>query len=302
LFQVPDPRHHLFGKTWETIVDLPMIANGRLIGALNLASGSPDAFEDEHLEIAQEFTSQLAVTIQQARLIEEVFQGRERARALSLRLVEVQEEERRALARELHDQIGQLLTSVKLGIELALPRTGEAVQKDLTETKGLVYDLIARVRRLSLNLRPPMLDDLGLIPALDWHIGRYAKQCDIKVDFRHTPVTGRMPEKLETAVFRIVQEALTNIARHAAVKEAVVRVWSGDGLLGVQVEDAGRGFDVERVMAASGSSGLSGMRERAMLLGGTMTVESKPGAGTQLTVEFPLSDGDGAERERGKNL
>ena len=295
LFQVPDPQHHLHGKTWEGIVDLPLIAKGKLIGALNLASDAPDAFTEEQLEIAHELASQLAITIQHARLLEEVYLGRERLRALSLRLVEVQEDERRALALELHDQFGQLLTGLKLGLELALPRLPGPVRADLAESKELVDDLIGRVRRLSLDLRPPMLDDFGLIPAVEWHIRRFSKQCDIQVDFRHTPVAGRWPAKLETAVYRIVQEALTNIARHAGVKTAVVRIWQAGGRLGVQIEDEGQGFDVERALAAGVSSGLAGMRERALLLQGEFSVESAPGAGTQLTVEFPLAAVAGAE-------
>lgn len=296
LFQVPDPQHHLHGKTWEGIVDLPLIARGKLIGALNLASDAVNAFDEEHLEIAHELASQLAITIQHARLLEEVYQGRERLRALSLRLVEVQEQERRALALELHDQFGQLLTGLKLGLELSLPGLPEPVRKELTESKALVDDLIGRVRRLSLDLRPPMLDDFGLIPAVEAHIRRFSKQCDIQVEFRHTPVTERWPAKLETAVYRIAQEALTNIARHAGVKTAVVRVWQAGGRLGVQIEDHGQGFDVERALAAGMSSGLAGMRERALLLEGEFSVESAPGAGTQLTVEFPLPTAE-AENE-----
>ncbi len=292
LFQVPDPAHHSFGKTWETLLDLPMLTKDKLIGALNLASDVPDGFNEEHREIAQEFAAQLAVMIQHARLLEEVYQGRERLRALTLRLVEVQEEERRALARELHDEIGQLLTGVKLGLELAMPKMQEEVRAEVVETKTLVDGLIDRVRRLSLDLRPPMLDDFGLVPAVEWHIRRYAKQCGIQVSFQHSPIAGRLPTKLETAAYRIVQEALTNIARHAGVTAASVRIWEAGGRLGVQVEDGGRGFDAERALAQGLSSGLSGMRERAVLLGGEFAIESAPGQGTQLTVEFPM---DGTE-------
>ena len=218
-----------------------------------------------------------------------------RQRELSLRLVEVQDNERRGLALGLHDQFGQLLTGLKLGLELALPRLRGPVRADLAESKELVDDLIGRVRRLSLDLRPPMLDDFGLIPAVEWHIRRFSKQCDIQVDFRHTPVAGRWPVKLETAVYRIVQEALTNIARHAGVKTAVVRIWQAGGRLGVQIEDDGKGFETEQALAAGVSSGLAGMRERALLLQGEFSVESAPGAGTQLTVEFPLAAVAGAE-------
>jgi signal transduction histidine kinase len=142
---------------------------------------------------------------------------------------------------------------------------------------------------LSLDLRPQVLDDLGLMPALDWLFKRFFQQTGIRVKFKHTPLSGRMPAQLETAVFRIVQEALTNVARHAGVKEATVRLWSNGSSLGVQVEDRGAGFDSELALAGRDSSGLAGMRERALMLGGEFTLDSRPGAGTRVTVELPLS-------------
>ena len=155
----------------------------------------------------------------------------------------------------------------------------------------MVDDLMQRVRQLSLDLRPQMLDDLGLMPALDWLFKRHFKQAGLRVRFRHTPLAERLPAQLETAVFRIVQEALTNVLRHAGVREVTVRLWR-DGrnrTLGVQVHDTGAGFDVPQVLGARTSSGLAGMRERATLLGGQFTLESRPGAGTRLTVELPLA-------------
>jgi len=134
-----------------------------------------------------------------------------------------------------------------------------------------------------------MLDDLGLLPALLWHCGRYTDQTGIHVDFRHTNLEGRRfrPE-VETAAYRIVQEALTNVARHAEVNEAQVRLWSEQDVLNVQVVDQGVGFDPGDPLIADVSSGIVGMHERAVLTGGELTVESAPGAGTRLTAELPL--------------
>ena len=211
-------------------------------------------------------------------------------RRMSLRLLEVQETERRSLARELHDEAGQLLTGLKMVVERSLPLAPEPVRERLNEAVELISLLTARVRNLSLELRPQVLDDLGLIVALDWHFQRYAKQTGIKVDFRHTPVPTRLPLLLETALFRIVQEALTNVARHARVSEVVVRLWLNAGRVGLQVEDKGAGFDVDGALARRISTGLSGMRERAGLLEGEFTLESTCGKGTLLTVEFPLAE------------
>jgi signal transduction histidine kinase len=174
-------------------------------------------------------------------------------------------------------------------VDQALPLAMEPVRARLNEAADLTNTLIKHVRSLSLGLRPQMLDDLGLLVALDWHFKRYTQQTNIRVNFRHTPVAQRLPTLLETAVYRVVQEALTNAARHAHVDEVTVRLWVDHERAGVQVEDCGAGFDAGKALAARASTGLSGMRERAELLGGEFTLESNPGKGTRLTVELPLA-------------
>lgn len=221
---------------------------------------------------------------------EELSRANGALKGLSLRLVDVQEAERRFLARELHDEIGQTVTCLKLVLETSLRPESPAQQQSFDEALGLINDLIERVRQLSINLRPQMLDDLGLITALDWHLKRYQKQTGIAVQFRYTPMTERLEPALETAIFRIVQEALTNVARHARVKDVAVRLWVNAGRAGVQIEEAGAGFDVAAVLAQRESSGVSGMKERVELLGGEFTLESNPGQGTCLTVELPMKD------------
>ena len=220
----------------------------------------------------------------------ELAQANRALRALSLRLVEVQEAERRTLARELHDEAGQMLTGLKLVVEQALPEASGLVRERLHEADDLIRQLIERMRSLSLELRPQILDDLGLLVALEWHFKRYTRQTNIAVGFRHSPLPQRLPAVIETALFRIAIEALTNIARHAGVSEVAVRLWADAERVRLQVEDKGKGFDVEAVWAARSSTGLSGMRERAELLGGEFTLESTAGKGTLLTVELPLTD------------
>jgi two-component system sensor histidine kinase UhpB len=215
--------------------------------------------------------------------------GRERLQTLSRRLVEVQETERRHIARELHDEIGQTLTGLKLFLEMTLQCAAETVPCRLVEALGLVNALMTQVRTLSLDLRPAMLDDLGLLPALLWLSERYARQTNLKVALRHTGLERRFPPAVETAGYRIVQEALTNVARHAQVPQVTVRVWANDEMLGVQVQDQGRGFATLRPCVGA-CSGLSGMRERALVLGGKLSVESAPGRGTCVTAELPLRE------------
>jgi signal transduction histidine kinase len=212
----------------------------------------------------------------------------ERLQVLSHKLLDIQENERRAIARELHDEIGQALTGLKLSLEMADRLPQEPTGESLRGALSLANDLISRVRKLSLDLRPTALDDLGLLPALLWHFERYTKQTGVRVDFRHQGLEGRRFERdIETAACRIIQEALTNVARHAHTKLVEVRVWVDEVSLNLRVEDNGVGFDAQALVGAS-SSGLLGMEERASILGGSLTIDTQPGRGTHLVAELPL--------------
>jgi PAS domain S-box-containing protein len=215
----------------------------------------------------------------------------ERLKFLSLRLMEVQEAERRKIALELHDEIGQLLTGLKLSLEMGRRLPAHELGGSLDQARALVNELMARVRNLSLDLRPAMLDDLGLLPTLLWHIEHYTAQTQVKVNFKHSGLERRrFAPEVETAAYRLVQEALTNVARHAHVLEATVRLSTHQRTLLIEVEDRGSGFNVELALAASETSGLAGMRERAVLLDGQLTVESQLGEGTRLTAELRIID------------
>jgi PAS domain S-box-containing protein len=219
----------------------------------------------------------------------------ERLQILSRRLMQVQETERRYIASELHDEIGQVLTGLNLSLELISRLPPEEIKASLSEAQTLVNDLMTRVRNLSLDLRPAMLDDLGLLPALLWHIGHYKSHTQVRVTFKHSGLEGRrFAPEVETAAYRIVQEALTNIARHAGVAEATVSVWAEGQTLGLQVEDQGVGFDAETPHL---SSGLSGMRERTVLSGGQFTLESEPGKGCRLMAQWHFGNLMGNQQE-----
>jgi PAS domain S-box-containing protein len=208
--------------------------------------------------------------------------------ALSTRLLEVQENERRHLARELHDEIGQLLTGLRLLLRLNGDSPADALKARFEHARTIVDDLLGRVRRLSFDLRPADLDQLGLLPALLALFERYTAQTGVLVNFKHQGVEMRFAPEVETGAYRIVQEALTNAARHAGVAGVTVRVWTDAERLNLQIEDQGRGFDPEGALKAPRSSGLIGMQERITLLGGRMSIESSPGAGTTITAELPL--------------
>jgi signal transduction histidine kinase len=219
--------------------------------------------------------------------------GRKRAewelRDLSSRLLEVQETERRNLSRELHDEVGQMLTGLKIMLEMAEQLPKDQVQAGLGDAKALVDDLVTQVRGLSLRLRPSLLDDLGLLPALLWYVKRYTTQTRIQVAFEHGGLEKRrFAGPVETAVYRIVQEALTNVARHAEVDKVTVRLWTGSSWIHLCVEDQGKGFDPKSDEGRS--SGLVGMRERASLLDGRLTILSAPGSGTRIEARLPLGE------------
>ena len=187
-------------------------------------------------------------------------------RSLSLRLVTVQEEERRKIALELHDQIGQMLTGLKLMINQATRSNENARGVVLKEAQSVVTDLIVSVREMSLNLRPSMLDDLGLLPALIWHFQRCKTQSNLNVDFQHTGLERVFNKDVAIAAYRIVQEALTNVMRYAGVQDVLVEIWTDLDWLSVRVEDKGKGFNAVEIAAGS-SLGLQGM-ERAGFIAG----------------------------------
>jgi GAF domain-containing protein/CheY-like chemotaxis protein len=289
-----DPRstalsRDLVARGTRGFVRLPLAVEGRLMGSLTLAADRPNFFTAEHVEIAREAAKPLALALHHARLRNEMREGRERLQALSRRLVNVQEEERRRLARDLHDEIGQILTGLKFTLASSDRDPDAAVRADLSRATDLVSDLIGRIRDLSLDLRPSMLDDLGLVPALLFHVDRYTAQTKVRVRMEHSGIERqRFPREIETAAYRIVQEALTNVARHAGVEAAVVRVWTSGAALGVQIVDEGCGFDSVGAPPAH-DGGLAGMRERAALLGGQLDVESAVGAGVRITATLPLA-------------
>lgn len=208
-----------------------------------------------------------------------------RSQALSTRLLRVQEDERHALAHELHDQVGQLLTGLRFQLEaVRTTPTGPALGEALTVTD----DLLATVRALTLQLRPRMLDDLGLKPALEWHLGNFHRQTGIAVELELSLPAERLPKEFEITVYRVVQEALTNVARHSGAKAAAVTVTADDATLHVEISDRGRGFDAAAALERRDSLGLAGLAERVHLAGGRFDLFSQTGQGTRVHAEFDM--------------
>jgi PAS domain S-box-containing protein len=223
---------------------------------------------------------------------EELREGRDRLRILSRRLMDAQEIERRRLARELHDETGQALTAVKLNLQSLKRHNGDLqFSERLADTLNIVEELLNNLRNISHELRPSILDDLGLAAALRWYVDRQAQRAGLTANFQGPATDERLPSEIETACFRIVQEALTNIIRHAAAQTVQVELQRTPTECRLIVRDDGIGFNVRvaRAHAAQGHSlGLLGMQERAQLAGGQFEIKSGKKGGTEIQVRFAL--------------
>jgi signal transduction histidine kinase len=212
-------------------------------------------------------------------------------------LVEVQESERRYVARELHDEAGQALTSLMVGLRLLErdAQRSEAVVAGVAELKRMVDSVLENLHRLAMDLRPASLDHLGLVAALRQYAEAVSDQHSLVVQFETVGFHDRLPSDVESSIYRMVQEALTNVIRHARATRVDVLLEQRDNKLVVIVEDNGVGFNPTAVMQ-NGRLGLFGVRERAEMLGGRLVLESAAGAGTTLLVEVPYGDSDSHRR------
>src|SRR4051794_5479301 len=256
---------------------VPLIARSRPIGLLAAHDKeTPDGrFTENDLRLAETFASRAAVAVDLSQRI---------ARDALRRVVEAQELERRRLARELHDETGQALTSILLGLGAIEERVGEEAVAELRE---LVVATLQDVRRLAVGLRPRLLDDFGLVPALARVLETFGEQTGIAVEFESGAVGAeRLPPDVDTALYRIVQESLTNIVKHARASRVSVVLARKPHSIVVVIEDDGTGFDPELVR--EDGFGLTGMRERMALLDGRLEIESAEGSGTTLVAEVPL--------------
>jgi len=215
-----------------------------------------------------------------------------RLEEMSTLRLDAQELERRRLARELHDGVGQSLTALKLSLLGRMQACSEKGAKTLKEAADEISDVLEQIRQMSRDLRPHVLDDLGLLAALDWHFTSFETRTGIRIRFHHSGLNEAfLDPRLQTAVFRIVQETLTNVARHAQADRASVRLRQSPSSVALTVSDQGIGFDLKKARH-SAASGLSGIRERALLAHGTYKIKSKPGGGTTITVELPIGSGN----------
>ena len=259
----------------RTGIWVPLVVHGRPIGVITAYDklSTPDArFSDDDVRLAETFAGRAAIAVELS----------ERVRRDTLRrIVSAQELERRRLARELHDETGQALTSILLGLKQLEGTGNDAGVRALRE---LVVATLQDVRRLAVELRPKVLDDYGLVPALERLTQGFAEQTGMHVDLEASTIRERLPVEVETAIYRIVQESLTNVIKHAHAQRVSVLLTRANGRIKAVIEDDGTGFDPAET---DGGIGLIGMRERLELLNGTLTVETSATSGTTVAAEVP---------------
>ena len=232
------------------------------------------------------------ITVENERLFQELIAGERRFRGLARSVWSVQEAERRRLARELHDGIGQTLTALKQQVEIVAQLAGplpEPAAARLRDAVELATQALRETRELSHLLRPQILDDLGLGPALQWLSRTFQERTGTVVTLELAGLDRRLPTEHETLAFRLVQEALNNVAKHATAPRATVRVELAGNELRLHVEDDGRGFDPQGV--GHDGSGLRGMRDRVELFGGHIDIQSRPGRGARIAAAVPCRPG-----------
>ena len=260
---------------------VPLVARSVTIGliAVHDKRGTDPRFNDNDLRLAETFASRAAVAVDLSQRI---------ARDALRRIVAAQELERRRLARELHDETGQALSSILLGLKALDEKVeGDAAREAVSGVRELVVATLQDVRRLAIELRPKVLDDFGLVPALERLTETFGAQTGIVVRFESGLVDDRLPTEVETALYRIVQESLTNIVKHSRARNISIVLVRKPGAVAAVIEDDGQGFDPAAVR--EDGFGLEGMRERVGLLDGQLRIESTEGSGTTLVAEVPLA-------------
>jgi signal transduction histidine kinase len=266
----------------HTSLYVPLIVRGNAMGvvAAHDKNATDPRFNDDDLRIAEIFAGRAAVAVELSQRV---------ARDALRRVVTAQELERRRLARELHDETGQALTSILLGLRAVEDARGtDELGTAIAGVRDLVRSTLLDVRRLAVELRPSVLDDFGLVAALERLTETFSEQSGLTVHFEPLIRGGeRLPPEVETALYRIVQESLTNVVKHAHASTVSIVLARGDDSVSLVVEDDGVGFDPE--IPSDGGIGLVGMQERVALLGGRLSIESRPGAGTTFQAEVPLT-------------
>lgn len=298
-----DPRAHkkLVEQFKEkSLLCVPLAIKEKVIGVVVIdETRYYRTFSEEEIKRVGALANQVAVAIENATLYQSVTKHIERLQALSSAIVNIQEEERRRIARQLHDESGNALTNIKASLEMIekelIGMSGsstERVVERITGIKSQVVKTIDDFHRLSSDLRPAMLDDRGLIATLRWYVKDFSKRTGISVHLNTAEQQKRFSPKIEILFYRVVQEALTNVAKHAHAESVAINLEKKDVMATLYITDDGKGFAVKRYFSATPGSprgfGVLGMKERVELNGGTFFIDSEPGEGTRISIRVPI--------------
>ncbi|MFH0809782.1 MAG: ATP-binding protein [Pseudomonadota bacterium] len=279
------------GGSWRLAATL-LKSKGAALGTAGIAATLP--LDESRVQLLDAIGSQIAVAVERCRLYQEVQLARDMRGELLHSIITTQEEERRRIARELHDRTGQALTALRLSLErlaLAPATTPDGIKAQLAQPLQLCQQADEDLDRLIYDLRPALIDDLGLVEAIKSHVASRLGNAGIAVSFRITGEERRLPGETEVALFRVTQEAITNIIKHAGASGVVICLQFKKNRLVAEIEDDGSGFETTAApLSARHGLGLLGMRERLSLIGGTLSVTSSPGAGTRLKAVVPLAE------------
>ncbi len=281
-------------RGFGSMAAVPLRAKDRSLGVILVASRRAHQFDSADMELLTAIGNTVGVAVENALLHGELREKEEVRTQLLNRAISAQEEERKRIARELHDESAQVLATLLVEIGAAeeiLPATAKRARAILSRAKTDATRALTEMRQMILDLRPSALDDLGLVAAVQWYAKTRLEQGGVRVSLKVDGSQRRLPAAVETALFRLVQEAINNVTKHAEASNAHVRLEFTKASVSVVVEDDGQGFDIKEVAESKDKSqglGLLGMRERAALLGGRATIESRPGRGTRVAAQIPL--------------
>jgi signal transduction histidine kinase len=292
-----DPGGYLRTVGVKSVLVFPMLHGKKLVGIFSLSTIKKfRTFSSEEIRLGQTIANQVAVAVENARLLDLVKKSEGDLKVLAAQLINVQEDKGKKIAQELHDEVGQMLFAMKLNLDVIkknLPADSkrlEDMEDRLSDTESLLAQTIDYIRNLTTDLRPSMLDDFGLVPALKWHIENFSKRTNIRVGLQTKHLKGRFPTEVETTFYRILQEALTNVAKHAQATEVTVQLSREGDSLSLSVEDNGKGFDAKKITFPKDRLGLFSIEERVKLLNGEFDISSEANKGTKLNVKIPLTE------------
>ncbi|MFC2002236.1 GAF domain-containing protein [Chloroflexota bacterium] len=281
----------------KAFISVPLQAKDKVLGVINVASHTPHRFSRDDLHLLHSIGDQLGVAVEQARLYERLRKARERYRRLARQLLMAQEDERKRLARELHDETSQALSGLTLQLQALVDMTEMSGGRDtdliarLKKVQSLAVQVHGEIRRLMSDLRPSLLDTLGLVPAVRQYAESRLRSLDINVSVEVKGVDRRLLPEVETGLFRVAQGAIGNIVQHSQAKNVKIELEYRDDEFLLHISDDGQGFDVSKITDIEESGrgrGVFSMRERVGLLGGTGTIESQIGRGTTVRARIPI--------------